>query len=177
MELRASRDQSCNQRRSHAASHVAHEIHDAGYGVVFLRRNSDVSDQRNRHEQETQSDDLPEAQHTRAPAAESASPANSEVYPKSVCRNCGIRTRELNSEIPRVNIIRLAPAKLKFLNIRTSIIGDFSNHSQTTSDIKHTAATTTKVVMKREPNQSSSWPLSSRICNAPIPTVRRAIPT
>src|SRR5579859_1628679 len=34
----------------------------------------------------------------------------------------------------------------------------------------------TTLVMKFEPNQSSSWPLSSKICNAPTPIARRAIP-
>jgi hypothetical protein len=60
-----------------------------------------------------------------SPPAESASPASSEVYPTSVCRNCGISTRLLNNRIPKVNIIKLALAKLKLLNIRTSIIGAF----------------------------------------------------
>ena len=49
------------------------------------------------------------------PPAESASPANCDVYPRSVCRNCGISTRLLNNKIPRVNIIRFALAKLKLL--------------------------------------------------------------
>ena len=59
------------------------------------------------------------------PPAESASPASSEVYPNSVWRNCGIRTRLLNNRIPSVNIIRLELAKLKLLNMRTSMIGAF----------------------------------------------------
>ena len=37
-----------------------------------------------------------------------------------------------------MNVIKFALAKLKLLNIRTSMIGDFSNHSQMTSEIKHT---------------------------------------
>ena len=32
-----------------------------------------------------------------------------------------------------------------------------------------TAAVMARVTMKFEPNQSSSWPLSSMICRAPIP--------
>jgi hypothetical protein len=55
-----------------------------------------------------------------------------------------------------IDSIRLALAKLKFLNLRTSIIGVFSNHSQTTSEIRLTTEMITSVVMKRDPNQSSS---------------------
>ena len=62
MELRAPRNQRGDQRRSHAASHVAHEIDDSGDRIVFLRRNSDVSHQRNRHEQKSQTNHLGDAQ-------------------------------------------------------------------------------------------------------------------
>jgi hypothetical protein len=62
MELRAPRNQRGDQGRSHAASHIAHEIDDSGDRVVLLRRNSDVSHQRNRHEQESQTNHLGNAQ-------------------------------------------------------------------------------------------------------------------
>ena len=62
MELRAAGDQCGDQRSSDAASDVAHEIHDAGDRVVFLRRNSDVGHQRDGHEQEAQADHLGDAQ-------------------------------------------------------------------------------------------------------------------
>ena len=43
MELRASRNQRGDQGRSHAASHIAHEINDSSDRIVLLRCNSDVS--------------------------------------------------------------------------------------------------------------------------------------
>jgi hypothetical protein len=62
MKLRTACDQGCNERRSDAAPHVAHEVRDSGYRVVFLDRNPDVCHQRNRHKQEAQADDLRNAQ-------------------------------------------------------------------------------------------------------------------
>ena len=40
-----------------------------------------------------------------------------------------------------MNIIRFAAAKLKLLNMRTSMTGVFLRHSQKTSEIRQTAAT------------------------------------
>ena len=61
------------------------------------------------------------------------------MYPISVCRNCGIITRLVNSSTPRLNIIRFDMAKLKFLNMLTSMIGASCCHSHTTSETKQTA--------------------------------------
>ena len=62
MELRAPRNQRGDQGGSDTASHIAHEIDDSGDRVVLLRRNSDVSHQRDRHEQESQTNNLSDAQ-------------------------------------------------------------------------------------------------------------------
>ena len=53
--------------------------------------------------------------------------------------------------------------KFTYLNIFTSTIGSFSNHSQTTRKLKPTTAMMISVAMKCEPSQSSSCPLSSTI--------------
>jgi hypothetical protein len=47
--------------------------------------------------------------------------------------------------------------------------GGVAFHSRTASYIRHTPATIVRVVMKLEPNQSSSCPLSSTTCNALTP--------
>src|SRR5580693_2381280 len=60
---------------------------------------------------------------TTAPPPDRTSPAFSAVYPKTVWRNCGIVTRAPNSRTPKINIMRLAVAKLKFLNRCTSMMG------------------------------------------------------
>ena len=52
-----------------------------------------------------------------------ASPAFSAVYPSTVWRNCGIVTSAPNSRTPKINIMRFAVTKLKFVNRCTSIMG------------------------------------------------------
>ena len=43
-------------------------------------------------------------------------------------------------------------------------------NSRMTKPTSRTAAMMASVTMKFDPNQSSSWPLSSMICSAPMPT-------
>src|SRR4051812_6577440 len=84
--------------------------------------------------------------------------------------------RELNRTTPTTKNIKLVLATLKLLNKRTSTMGSFWNHSQITSETRPTAATTINIVMKCDPNQSSSCPLSSATWRAPTPTASRAKP-
>src|SRR6202161_4132379 len=75
MELGTPRDQCGDDRGSHAASDVAHEIDDAGNRVVFLRRNTDVRGQCDGHEKEPEADHLGDAQ------PESGTEADRQVKP------------------------------------------------------------------------------------------------
>src|SRR5208283_4268892 len=51
-----------DERGSYAAAHIAHEIDDAGDGIVLLRGDADVSSKVDGHEQEPQASDLDDAQ-------------------------------------------------------------------------------------------------------------------
>src|SRR5258708_15427111 len=62
VELRSAGNQGGDERGSHTAAHIAHEIDDTGYGVILLRRNSDVSHEGNRHKQKAQTNHLSDAQ-------------------------------------------------------------------------------------------------------------------
>jgi hypothetical protein len=65
------------------------------------------------------------------PPGESTRPASSAVYPASSCINKGSKAVAAYSATPSTNIIKLAAAKLKFLNSRSSITGDLCRSSQT----------------------------------------------
>ena len=62
VELRTPRNQGSNQRGSHTAPHIAHEINDARHGIIFFWRDSDVGDQSNGHKQKSQTNNLHDAQ-------------------------------------------------------------------------------------------------------------------
>src|SRR5215469_10615999 len=58
MELRSARNHRGYERCPYTAPHVAHKIYDAGYGIIFLRSNSDVRHEGDGHKQESQSQNL-----------------------------------------------------------------------------------------------------------------------
>jgi hypothetical protein len=76
-----------------------------------------------------------------------------------------------------MNIIMQALEKLIILNSLTSTIGCFCRHSHTTMPTRQTMEVITRAVMKREPNQSSSCPLSRKIWSAETPNTSSENPT
>ena len=70
-----------------------------------------------------------------------------------------------------------ASVKLRLLKKLRSTMGAFSVNSQISQAMSPTTATTPKMTMNGEENQSSSLPLSSMICNEPTQTTSNARPT
>ena len=67
-------------------------------------------------------------------------------------------------------------AKLRFLNIRRSMIGDGATSSRTIKPMKPALESTAHQTIILELNQSSSWPLSSMICKLASQTLSRPNP-
>jgi len=67
---------------------------------------------------------------------------------------------------------RLAPDDISYIMTHAGDCALFAD----LSFVKLIAEIAISVTMKCEPNQSSSWPLSSRTCNAPMPMASSAMP-
>ena len=108
-------------------------------------------------------------------ATERTMPAASAVYPINVWRNCDIKTVVAKETPPTMNIIMLAAGKFGILE--KAYINDriFMKPLIETKAVRHKAANHGQTIIKPEPNQSSSCPLSSMICNAATPSATREI--
>ncbi len=106
---------------------------------------------------------------TTAPS-DSALPALSALYPISTWRNCGINTVVPNITMPRMNIMIAAIRKFFNRSSCKSTIGFACRHSLITNHVSAMIEAARKTMIRREENQSSSWPLSRTYCRQPIPT-------
>ena len=97
-------------------------------------------------------------------------PAVTAVHPSSVCMKSGSSTRLPYSTNPWIVISAMPAPKLRYFNNRKRTMGSGVYSSRITKAVSMTVATTARVTMKCEANQSSSWPLSNMICNAAMPT-------
>src|SRR5260221_12846767 len=75
-------------------------------------------------------------------------------------------------------VINSSPTvKLRFLNTRKSTSGSFVVNSQMMKPMNVSAEIATSQQIQSERNQSSSWPLSSVICNVASHTASKPNPT
>jgi hypothetical protein len=113
----------------------------------------------------------------KTPAGARTNPAHSEVYPICVCSHSGSSSVIPKKRAKPKDSVAIPIVKLRLARSVRSTMGCSSVSSHTRKKTNPIAAATPSPTMKGEPNQSSSFPLSSRIWSDPTQITRSAMPT
>lgn len=110
------------------------------------------------------------------PIGEYANPAHTDVYPKTSCNNCGIKTIAPEYIKYAQLMARTPMQKLRDLNKLRSINGLDDVASQIIKRIIERTDIIHSETIRLELNQSRSLPLSSIICKQPTPRTSKLSP-
>lgn len=103
-------------------------------------------------------------------------PLSVGVKPNKRWAITGVRNIEVNIPIPVTKVNKADILSVRLFNTLRFTTGFATRSSHIIKETSEITATIVKMVMYGLANQSSVWPRSSTVCNAPIPTAKRIIP-